>query len=83
MTGRGDRIDRAWASRAGDREVGSWSSQTSDLNIDTRRFLARQLALLGIARTDWLSVRIMSLGGISGHGAGSLVFQWGSTIKSP
>ena len=33
--------------------------------------------------TDWLSVRIMQLSGIAGHGAGSLKSQWGSTIKSP
>ena len=31
----------------------------------------------------WLSVRIMWLSGISGHGAEGLVAQWGSTIKSP
>ena len=33
------------------------------------------------ARTGWLRVRIMRLSVISGHDAGSLVFQWGSTIK--
>ena len=34
-------------------------------------------------RTAWLSVRIMPLSGIAGHGASGLMFQWGSTIKSP
>ena len=36
-----------------------------------------------MARTGWLSVKIMWLSGISGHGAGSMASQWGSTIKSP
>ena len=35
------------------------------------------------ARTGWLSIRIMWLSGISGHGAGGLVSQLGSTIKLP
>ena len=33
--------------------------------------------------TGYLSVRIMWLSGISGHGVNSLISQWGSTIKSP
>ena len=33
--------------------------------------------------TGWLSVRIIQLSGIAGHGDSGLVFQWGSTIKSP
>ena len=46
--------------------------------------LAWRLALLDRAITSWLSVsvRIMRLIEIAGHGASSLVFQWGSTIKS-
>ena len=35
------------------------------------------------AGTHWLSVRIMRLGGIAGHGASGMVFQRGITIKSP
>ena len=35
------------------------------------------------ARTGRLSVRLMQLSGIAGHGASGLVFQWSSTIKSP
>ena len=40
---------------------------------------------LGIVRerSAWLSVRIMWLSVISGNAAGSLVSQWGNTIKSP
>ena len=34
-------------------------------------------------RTGLLSVRIMQLGGISGHGVVGLVSQWDSTIKLP
>ena len=35
------------------------------------------------AMTGWLSVRIMWLSGIAGHGANVLDSWWGSTIKSP
>ena len=38
---------------------------------------------LPVARTDWLSVRIMRLSGIASHDAGGLLFQWSGTIKSP
>ena len=44
---------------------------------------SRALHYLDRARTGWLSVRIMLFGGISGHDAGCLVSQWGSTIRSP
>ena len=55
--------------------------------IDTCRLLARCFTLLGygIIRmgTGWLSLRMMWLSGIWGHGADSLASQWGSTIRSP
>ena len=43
----------------------------------TCHFLARCSTLLGEARTGWLSVRMMWLSGMSGHGAGHLIFQGG------
>ena len=33
--------------------------------------------------TGWLTVSVMWLSGILGHGAGGLVSQWDSTIKLP
>ena len=46
----------------------------NDFKIDTCRFLAWHLAVLGYG---WLSVRIRWLSGIAGHGAGSLVSNKG------
>ena len=59
--------------------VGSnpWSSQTNDLK-DLYVLLPSQVLGIIRKRIGWLSVRIMSLSGISGHGADSLVSQWAS-----
>ena len=51
-----------------------WSSQTSDLTIDTCHFLARRLALLRQGK-DWLvncqdNATVLDMGG---HGASGLV----------
>ena len=54
ITGRGGRISSAQTSHAGDREFGSRSSQTDDLNIYTCHFLVWRLALIGKSK-DWLA----------------------------
>ena len=51
-----------------------WSSQNSDFKIDTCRFIAWRLALLGLGN-DWLAQCQDIESGIVGHDAGSLVFQ--------
>ena len=56
-----------------------WLSQANDFEIDTCHFLARSFALLGCDK-DWLAQCQDSVTAISGHGAGDLVSQWGSTI---
>ena len=48
--------------------------------VDTCRFVARCLALLG--GKDWLTQCQDNVTGISGHGADGVVSQWGSTIES-
>ena len=45
-TGRGGQIGTAWTSHVGDREFGSQSNKTNDLQMDTCRFLAMCSALL-------------------------------------
>ena len=50
-------------------------------------YLSLPSQVLGIimiwAKTGWFSVRITWLSEISGHGAGNLISQFGSTTKSP
>ena len=59
----------------------TWLSQINDFKIKTCRFLARHSVLVEQGK-DWLAQCEDNVTDVSGHGAGGLVFQWDSTIKS-
>ena len=50
-----------------------WSSQTNNLKSMLVTSWPRAPLYYDRSRTDWLSVRIIGLSGISGHGAGGMV----------
>ena len=59
-----------------------WSSHTNDIDSALVASWPGNWHYWARERTGWLSVRLIGLSRISGHGAVGMVLQWGSTINS-